>query len=171
MKAVIEINRKNVKKMIEKIEAVIRSYLLEYVARLEKEFGTNLDSYCVVFLEEEEIERLQKFGFDHLLKKLETKRVQIEVSFNTSSGYTDAKVFRIAISDKEDDCIKVELPYLIAKTFVLRNEASEYIDEVCEFWCSLMRKFFEEEKKYLNDIWEKFIQTKVYKEVSVLEKF
>jgi len=79
MKAVIEINRKNVKKMIEKIEAVIRSYLLEYISRLEKEFGTNLDSYCVVFLEEEEIKRLQKFGFDHWEKFIQTK-VYKEVS-------------------------------------------------------------------------------------------
>jgi len=174
MKIIIDPDHEKVEEIIKKIKETLMDYFTEHISKLEEKYKTRLNVNCVIRLEKEEIQKLQEFGFDYLLKKLNRNGyAYLKIFYKTFKGFVDSKGFYITVSEKteriSDD--PIDLLYQIAKTFVLKKGNSKYMDEVCEFWCDLIHKFFEKEKEHLDFVWNEFIQTKVFKEVSVLKKF
>jgi len=155
--------------LAKKISQHIAEYFENYIKILEQKYQTELEWRMIVKLDNEDINKLQQLGFDKLLEKLKDYNIRVRI---TDVKGKEIRAFRIACIEKDFAYeSSFDLVEVIAFDFVCRNQSPEMLDARCHFWIDIIQKIFEQENEYAKEVENRFLQTKIYKEIMVLKKF
>jgi len=170
MKIIISSTYPKIKVLHEEIKDYLNRYFLYHILQLENTYNTRLN-WVEITLDAEDIQKLKEFGFDDLIEKLKAGKT-IVVSFASNSIRCERKFCIKPLSEKYfDDTSVYRLVECLANRFVYQNLPIAEFDAICEFWCNLISKIPIEEERVAKELKNKFIQTNVYKQVIIREKF
>jgi len=170
MKIIISDAFVKIKASYEEIKECLNKYFLHHILQLEKDYKTDLN-WTEILLDDEELQKLKEFKFNDIVESLKVGRTVL-IDFASHSMKQERNIYiKPSIEKRRGERSVCHLAEHLADRFVYQNLSIKELDAICEFWCDLISKIPVEEERVAKELKNKFIQTNVYKQIAIREKF